>query len=76
MLSKLLFLFLTGHPNASLILSRLWTLNGDLLVSGLLEMYKKDANTLSRILDIAQDLRVSNQHRKYLFSSYNNNVYM
>ncbi|KAI9595324.1 CCR4-Not complex component, Not1-domain-containing protein [Syncephalis fuscata] len=58
MLSKLLFLFLTGHPNASLILSRLWTLNGDLLISGLLEMYKKDANSLSRILDIAQDLKL------------------
>ncbi|RKP25851.1 CCR4-Not complex component, Not1-domain-containing protein, partial [Syncephalis pseudoplumigaleata] len=58
MLSKLLFLFLTGHPSANLTLSRLWTLNGELLVSGLLEMYRKDANTLSRILDIAQDLRI------------------
>ncbi|RKP10666.1 CCR4-Not complex component, Not1-domain-containing protein [Thamnocephalis sphaerospora] len=57
-LTKLLFVFLVGHPNSSLILSRLWTLNGTMLVSGLREMYKKDANTLSRILDVAQDLKI------------------
>lgn len=39
--------------------TRLWQLNGNLLLSGFLDLYNKDATTLSRILDVAQDLKVN-----------------
>lgn len=58
LLRRLFYLFLTGHPNSSLVLAKLHKINPSMLVGGLLEMYEKDKNSISRILDIAQDLKV------------------
>ena len=52
-------MFLAGHSSSTLVLTRLWQVNNNLFIEGCLEMYKKDAMTVSRILDIAQDLKVS-----------------
>ena len=51
-------MFLTGHSSSTPVLTRLWQVNSNLFIEGCLEMYKKDAMTVSRILDIAQDLKV------------------
>ncbi|KAL1917446.1 uncharacterized protein VTP21DRAFT_3839 [Calcarisporiella thermophila] len=58
LLSKLLLAFLHGHANSSLVLHRVWQLNPDLLMTGFLDMYNKDRKSLSRILDIVQDLKI------------------
>jgi CCR4-NOT transcription complex subunit 1 len=52
-------MFLTGHSSSIPVLTRLWQVNSNLFIEGCLEMYKKDAMTISRILDIAQDLKVN-----------------
>ncbi|KAJ3184471.1 hypothetical protein HDU85_001776 [Gaertneriomyces sp. JEL0708] len=49
--------FLTGHPNAGFILPRLWQANSGLCVTGLLHLYAKDPSSLSRILDVAQEMK-------------------
>ncbi|KAJ3024175.1 hypothetical protein HKX48_005578 [Thoreauomyces humboldtii] len=57
----LVMLFLTGHPNSTFVLPRLWQLNQNLSISGLLHMYTKDPSSLSRILDVAQEMRALSQ---------------
>ncbi|CAB4419785.1 unnamed protein product [Rhizophagus irregularis] len=58
--NRLVLMFLTGHSSSTPVLTRLWQVNSNLFVEGCLEMYKKDAMTISRILDIAQDLKILN----------------
>ncbi|RUP46545.1 hypothetical protein BC936DRAFT_146826 [Jimgerdemannia flammicorona] len=65
-ITRLLTIFLNGHSGSSLVFTRLWQLNPNLLVSGFLDLYNKDATSLSRILDVAQDLKVCTQNRKLL----------
>ncbi|RUS35473.1 CCR4-Not complex component, Not1-domain-containing protein [Jimgerdemannia flammicorona] len=57
-ITRLLTIFLNGHSGSSLVFTRLWQLNPNLLVSGFLDLYNKDATSLSRILDVAQDLKI------------------
>ncbi|KAI8922013.1 CCR4-Not complex component, Not1-domain-containing protein [Powellomyces hirtus] len=57
----LVMLFLTGHPNSTFVLPRLWQLNQNLSISGLLHLYTKDPSSLSRILDVAQEMRALSQ---------------
>ncbi|KAJ3175056.1 hypothetical protein HDU87_006452 [Geranomyces variabilis] len=57
----LVVLFLTGHPNSAFVLPRLWQLNQNLSISGLLHLYTKDPASLSRILDVAQEMRALSQ---------------
>ncbi|RUS19853.1 hypothetical protein BC937DRAFT_86816 [Endogone sp. FLAS-F59071] len=58
LITRLLAVFLNGHSGSSLVFTRLWQLNYNLLLSGFLDLYNKDATTLSRILDVAQDLKI------------------
>ncbi|CAG8494332.1 7474_t:CDS:10 [Funneliformis mosseae] len=55
--NRLISMFLAGHSSSTPVLTRLWQVNSGLFIEGCLEMYKKDAMTISRILDIAQDLK-------------------
>jgi len=52
-------LFLSGHPSSPFVLSRLWQVNSNLSISSLQQMYSKDPSSLSRILDVAQEMKVS-----------------
>ncbi|CAG8680674.1 868_t:CDS:2, partial [Cetraspora pellucida] len=60
-LNRLVSVFLAGHSSSTPVLTRLWQVNSVLFTEGCLEMHKKDAMTISRILDIAQDLKILNQ---------------
>jgi hypothetical protein len=56
--SELLALFLGNHPNASYVLHKLWSVNRTLVMRGMVESYNKDAYCLSRLLDVAHDIKV------------------
>ncbi|KAI8149734.1 CCR4-Not complex component, Not1-domain-containing protein [Fennellomyces sp. T-0311] len=58
LLIKLLSIFLIGHANTSLVISILWRVQPALLLEGLLDMYKKEPASVSRILDIAQEAKI------------------
>ena len=47
-----------GHPHAPFFLPRVWQLTPALFVSGLVLMHSKDPSSISRILDIAQEMKV------------------
>ncbi|KAJ3129357.1 CCR4-NOT transcription complex subunit 1, partial [Irineochytrium annulatum] len=69
--SNLVMMFLIGHPSSSFVLPILWQLNQQLPLAGLVHMYAKDQSTLSRILDIAQDMKALSQileAKPYAFS--------
>lgn len=54
---SLVMLFVTGHPYSSFALPRLWQLNQTLAMTGLVHLYHKDPTSISRILDIAQEMK-------------------
>ena len=54
---KLTQVFITGHPNASLVVPKLWDVAPNILIAGLVRVYSADVYSLSRILDIAQELK-------------------
>lgn len=58
MIINLVVLFLNGHPSSSVVLMKLWQINPNELVFGLLNVYNNDRSQLSRILDIAQEIKV------------------
>ncbi|CAG8484093.1 12574_t:CDS:2 [Ambispora gerdemannii] len=58
LINKLLSMFLISHSSSTLVLTRLWQVNPNLFIEGCLDLYKKDAMHISRILDIAQDLKI------------------
>lgn len=55
--SELLALFLGNHPNSSYVLQKLWGVNRSLVMRGMVESYNKDAYCLSRLLDVAHDIK-------------------
>ncbi|KAJ3214619.1 hypothetical protein HDU67_001427 [Dinochytrium kinnereticum] len=55
--SNLVMMFLVGHPNSAAVLPLLWQLNHSLTLAGLVHLYSKDPSLLSRILDIAQEIK-------------------
>jgi hypothetical protein len=56
--SELLALFLGNHPNSSYVLHKLWSINRSLVMRGMVESYNKDPYCLSRLLDVAHDIKV------------------
>ena len=54
---KLVLSLIGGHPHAPIVLPRVWQLNPDLFIAGLFLMYSEDQNSISRILDISQELK-------------------
>ncbi|CAG8600350.1 5032_t:CDS:2 [Diversispora eburnea] len=60
LLNRLISMFLAGHSSSTPVLTRMWQVNSNSFIEGCLEMYNKDNMTISRILDIAQDLKILN----------------
>ena len=58
MINALLHTFIVGHQNSSFIIPRVWQRDQKLLTEGLVRAYQKDPASLSRVLDIAQELKV------------------
>ncbi|KAJ3339474.1 hypothetical protein HDU93_008188 [Gonapodya sp. JEL0774] len=55
--NSLLLRFLASHPSSSLVIPKIWTINSTWIVSGLVELYRKDQGVLSRILDVSQEVK-------------------
>lgn len=51
--------YLGTHPDSGVVLQRLWQLDSALVVKWMVKMYAEDRSFLSRILDLAQDLKVA-----------------
>ncbi|KAJ3092021.1 hypothetical protein HK102_011503 [Quaeritorhiza haematococci] len=60
-MNNLLLVFLTQHPNASFVLPRVWHFSRNFVCSGIVHLYGKDPSQLSRILDVAQELKSLSQ---------------
>jgi CCR4-NOT transcription complex subunit 1 len=56
--SKLLTMFLNGHPNHQLVFMRIWQIEPTYLTKAFGEYYADNALNITRILDVAQDLKV------------------
>ncbi|OAX43815.1 Not1-domain-containing protein [Rhizopogon vinicolor AM-OR11-026] len=56
---KLLAMFLAGHPNHQLVFMRLWQIEPTYLTDAFRDFYEENPLNISRILDVAQDLKVS-----------------
>ncbi|KAI9365956.1 CCR4-Not complex component, Not1-domain-containing protein [Zopfochytrium polystomum] len=59
--SNLVILFLVGHPSSSFVLPLLWQISQQLCLAGLVHLYSKDPSSLSRILDVAQEMKALSQ---------------
>jgi CCR4-NOT transcription complex subunit 1 len=57
-LVKLTCGFLLGQPSSSVVLPRVWALNPNVLLFCMVEMHRRDATCLSRLLDVAQELKI------------------
>ncbi|TDL27216.1 Not1-domain-containing protein [Rickenella mellea] len=55
---KLLSMFLGGHPNHQLVFMRIWQIEPSYLTTALREFYEESPMNITRILDIAQDLKI------------------
>ncbi|KAJ1537025.1 hypothetical protein HK096_005081 [Nowakowskiella sp. JEL0078] len=69
--NSVITMFMLGHPSSSFVLPRIWQNTPKLTVKVLLAMYNKDPTSLSRILDISQDLKALTQileSKPYSFS--------
>lgn len=66
---RLLAMFLAGHPNHQLVFMRIWQIEPKYLLNALREFYEENPLNITRILDVAQDLKVGriytsiNEHR-------------
>ena len=55
---KLLSMFLAGHPNHQLVFMRIWQIDPTYLTTAFREFYEESPLNITRILDVAQDLKV------------------
>ncbi|KAJ3518409.1 hypothetical protein NM688_g9443 [Phlebia brevispora] len=55
---RLLSMFLAGHPNHQLVFMRIWQIEPTYLINALRDFYEENPLNISRILDIAQDLKI------------------
>ncbi|PWN39305.1 Not1-domain-containing protein [Ceraceosorus guamensis] len=56
--SKLLSMFLSGHPSHQLVFSRLWQTNRTYLLNAFRTYYSENPMNVTRLLDVAQDLKI------------------
>lgn len=59
---KLLAMFLAGHPNHQLVFMRMWQIEPTYLTDAFRKFYEDNPLNITRILDVAQDLKVSLAH--------------
>jgi hypothetical protein len=55
---KLLAMFLAGHPNHQLVFMRIWQIEPSYLTDAFRDFYEENPLNITRILDVAQDLKV------------------
>lgn len=55
---KLLGMFLAGHPNHQLVFMRIWQIEPSYLTNAFRDFYDENPFNITRILDVAQDLKV------------------
>ncbi|KII88902.1 hypothetical protein PLICRDRAFT_109994 [Plicaturopsis crispa FD-325 SS-3] len=55
---RLLSMFLSGHPNHQLVFMRIWQIEPSYLTNAFREYYEESALNITRILDVAQDLKI------------------
>ncbi|KAH8108458.1 Not1-domain-containing protein [Phellopilus nigrolimitatus] len=55
---QLLGMFLGGHPNHQLVFMRIWQIEPTYLTTALREFYEENPMNITRILDVAQDLKI------------------
>ena len=51
-------MFLAGHPNHQLVFMRIWQIDPTYLTTAFRDFYEENALNITRILDVAQDLKV------------------
>jgi len=56
--SKLLAMFLAGHPNHQLVFMRIWQIRPEYLKKAFYKFYEDNPLNITRILDVAQDLKI------------------
>ena len=56
--AKLSSMFLAGHPSHQLVFTRLWQIDKGYLLNSLRTFYAENTANLTRVLDVAQDLRI------------------
>lgn len=52
-------MFLAGHPNHQLVFMRIWQIEPTYLTNAFRDFYEESPLNITRILDVAQDLKVS-----------------
>lgn len=55
---KLLAMFLAGHPNHQLVFMRIWQIQPTYLTDAFRRFYEDNPPNITRILDVAQDLKI------------------
>ena len=55
----LLLPYLGNHPNAAVVLRRLWVANAKCVLLGMVELHAKEPACVARLLDVCQELQVS-----------------
>ncbi|KZV94078.1 Not1-domain-containing protein [Exidia glandulosa HHB12029] len=56
--TKLLNMFLAGHPNHQLVFMRIWQIDPTYLTTAFRDFYAENPLNITRILDVAQDLKI------------------
>lgn len=51
-------MFLAGHPNHQLVFMRIWQIDPDYLLTAFRDHYNENPINITRILDVAQDLKI------------------
>ena len=51
-------MFLAGHPNHQLVFMRIWQIEPSYLTNAFRDFYEENPLNITRILDVAQDLKV------------------
>ena len=57
-MNSLIVLFLQGHANGSIVLPLIWTNSPTIFVTGCLVLYNSDPTSISKILDITQEMKI------------------
>ena len=53
-MEPLVVTYIASHPNSTVVQQRLWALNRELVLRGMVALYQKDATTIARVLDVSQ----------------------
>lgn len=61
---RLLGMFLAGQPNHQLVFMRIWQIEPQYLLTAFIDFYTESSLNITRILDVAQDLKVKGQFDK------------